>query len=201
MALENYRDISSAGNEVSAGFQFEFFCNGCPRTWKSPFQPHRMGQLTALISRFAYFLGNARRVGNVTSGFAYMGGHGGKQKALAEAMERAGELFTNCVGCRQGFCADCIDPRTKTCHRCLERSKEESQLSSQLAAERTGGSYEAPAAASPKMVCPSCQGAHGGGRFCAACGFDMASTHKTCPECGAMALRQTRFCADCGHGF
>jgi predicted amidophosphoribosyltransferase len=41
----------------------------------------------------------------------------------------------------------------------------------------------------------------GGGRFCAECGFDMASTHKSCPGCGTMCARAARFCPDCGHGF
>ena len=51
------------------------------------------------------------------------------------------------------------------------------------------------------MYCPNCQTASQGGRFCHECGFDMASTHKSCPGCGATMPRQARFCTDCGHGF
>ena len=58
---------------------------------------------------------------------------------------------------------------------------------------------DAPAAVGP--VCPNCQVLSEGGRFCHECGFDMASTHKSCPGCGTTVSRQARFCPDCGHGF
>ena len=51
------------------------------------------------------------------------------------------------------------------------------------------------------MNCPNCQTPSQGGRFCHECGFDMASTHKSCPGCGSVMPRAARFCTDCGHGF
>jgi hypothetical protein len=61
--------------------------------------------------------------------------------------------------------------------------------------------YETPAVEAAAVVCPNCQTPSQGGRFCHECGFDMASTHKSCPACGATMMRQARFCTDCGHGF
>ena len=66
MALTNYRDISPASGDVGAGFQFEFNCESCGDTWKSPFKPYRAGQMTGLLRRFTYVFGEFYRVGAIT---------------------------------------------------------------------------------------------------------------------------------------
>jgi ribosomal protein L32 len=193
MALDNYRDLSSSSNDVSAGFQFEFACSNCSRKWKSPFKPYRMGQITGLLTRFTFLFSGIRDAGRASGNFADIGSRGAKQKALDEAMQRAETLYTNCSSCRQAFCGDCFSSRDDSCLPCLQKDSNQAQRAGQQAAEQ--------AASASAHACPNCGTGNPGGRFCAECGFDMASTHKACPACGQMALRQARFCTDCGHGF
>jgi hypothetical protein len=83
--------------------------------------------------------------------------------------------------------ANCYDESRQVCVKC------EKQTGAFSSAEQ-GASASA-------MACPNCQTPSQGGRFCHECGFDMASTHKSCPSCGVTMPRQARFCTDCGHGF
>ena len=194
MALDDYRDLSSAGADVYAGFQFEFACGRCGRKWRSPFKPYRMGQITGVLSRFAFFFSGMRDASRATGNFADMGSRGAKGEALAEAMRHAETLYQTCRGCKRTICADCFSPRDDSCLDCVAKANNAAALQRQAedlqAQERSA------------HACPNCQTPNpGGGRFCAECGFDMASTHKSCPACGQMAPRQARFCTDCGHSF
>jgi hypothetical protein len=191
MALENYRDLSVGGTDVNAGFQFEFYCSNCNRKWKTPFKPYRMGQITGFLTRFAFLFGGAANTGRLTGTAADFGARGAKQQALAESMPQAERLYSNCVVCGLGFCEDCVDG-SNTCKGCLLKAGKVQP------GQDANGGYGAQ---SGGHACPNCGTAGGGGRFCAECGFDMASTHKSCPGCGAMAERSARFCGDCGHGF
>jgi len=193
MPLENYSDLSQSGSGSGAGFQFQFHCTHCDRKWKSPFKPYRMGQISGLLTRFSYLLSSARTAGRATENFADMGSRGAKESALAEAMEHAETLYTQCPECRKAVCANCFDPRTRQCLSCKARENEDSRRAEENETEN--------ARQSSASACPNCRTPASGGRFCAECGYDMASTHKSCPGCGTMALRASRFCTDCGHSF
>lgn len=195
MALENYQDISSYDTEMSTGFQFQFSCRHCGRTWKSPYRPYRTGQIAGLFNKIAPLLNMNLRSMDAAAGLSHAGMRRARDKALAEALELAAPRYTACPQCRQEVCADCFDTTRQLCQGCIDAAAKQ-QRSDQL----HGIGSAAPATSSaPK--CPNCQSPSSGGRFCAECGFDMASTHKSCPACGAMMTRQARFCTDCGHGF
>lgn len=195
MALENYRDLSSNGSDIGSGFQYEFYCTHCNHRWKSPFKPYRMGQITGLLTRFAFLFQDSgvRTAGRASNNFADMGSRGAQEKALAEAQARAQTMFTECPGCRKAVCGDCFSAREDRCKPCLAEARDEASREQRRQADlaQQGGAQS----------CPSCHQPHAGGRFCGECGFDMASTHKSCPTCGAMVGRQARYCTDCGHGF
>lgn len=195
MALDNYSDLSKTGSATDAGFQFEFHCAHCARQWRSPFKPFRMGQFTGLLSQLAYFFEGARRASTSTGRLTYWRGEGARKSALADAQVQAAAIFTSCSHCEKAYCSDCFNVAEGICRPCLDEAASRSPGGSAgggSASAREGGSGPA---------CPTCGTANVGGRFCAECGFDMASTHKSCPGCGVMCERQTRFCADCGHGF
>lgn len=194
MTLKNFTDISRLDTDLSAGFQFEFSCEHCHRNWRSPFQPYRRGQIAGLLAKVAPFMRLNFRVSHAAVGVSQAGVRGAREQALAEAIALAQKLYTSCPQCQKDVCADCFDNGRQVCASCIEQARSQSRKDQAL-----HGSSSAAASAAPR--CPNCQTPNGGGRFCAECGFDMASTHKSCPGCGAMQLRQARFCTDCGHGF
>jgi hypothetical protein len=59
MAMTNFRDLSTLTSDVSAGFQFEFYCELTGETWRSPFQPYRRGQMAGLIAKLSFFITGA----------------------------------------------------------------------------------------------------------------------------------------------
>ena len=81
------------------------------------------------------------------------------------------QRYENCSNCRTMVCANCYDEATQRCIKC-DRAQ-------------GVGSQSGTSASASSTVCPNCQTPSQGGRFCHECGFDMASTHKSCPSCGA----------------
>jgi hypothetical protein len=195
MALGNYRDISVSSDEVGTGFQFEFACAHCPRKWKSAFKPYRVGQLSNLMARFGWIVGLRHGVSHNVGSAADMGAAGARDTALEAACVQAARQFSACSHCGDTVCEDCWSTRDGSCKKCAGQ-----QTAAPAHNNRTPGA-DRGSSASPALACPNCRTALNGGRFCAECGFDMASTHKTCPSCGTMVERQTRFCGDCGHSF
>lgn len=187
MALTNYRDVSTSMSDVSAGFQFEFFCEKCGESSRSAFRPYRKGQITGWLSRFAFMFYDLNKASRATGAFAEAGASGAKAEALAEAMAVAAPLYEKCPGCRKWVGRECWNSGSSSCRDCAARAS--------LDAAPAAG------AAAGGATCPNCQTPSAGGRFCHECGFDMASTHKSCPACGVTLSRQARFCTDCGHGF
>ncbi len=199
-ALTNYRDLSTNAGDVGAGFQFEFTCESCGDTWKSPFKPYRAGQAAGLFRRFGYIFNEFAKVSTVTDAVFKLTrasnttieatGSKPKAEALEEAMASARQRYDQCKSCHTWVCANCYNESDQLCIKC-EHSK----------GSGDAGSYGSSSGASSAMACANCQTPSQGGRFCHECGFDMASTHKSCPGCGATLSRQARFCGDCGHGF
>src|SRR5450755_515927 len=196
--ITNYRDISTPPGDVGAGFQFEFFCESCGETWKTPFKPYRAGQAAGLFRRFGYLFNEFYRISALTDVIYKFGrasgstvevtGSKAKVAALEEALALGTQRYDRCSNCHSMVCANCYDERTQLCNKCD-------------VAEGRGPHGASASAAASTTVCPNCKTPSQGGRFCHECGFDMASTHKSCPSCSATMPRQARFCTDCGHGF
>jgi hypothetical protein len=194
MNFTNYREVSKGGSDTNAGFQFEFSCGNCSRTWRSEFKPYRLGQLAGLIYKFAYFFGDRGAMSRTSTSIANVGSTRARQSALNEALETASQRYAECKSCQKLVCEECFDQRSRLCAPCASRENR-SHPGSEVA--RNDGN----ASASVNSKCSNCGTAMGGGRFCAECGFDAASTHKSCPGCGVMCTRAARFCPECGHGF
>lgn len=187
MALTNYRDLSTSTSDLSAGFQFEFFCEKCGETSRTAFRPYRKGQITGWLSRFAFMFHDLNKASRATGAFAEAGATNAKREALADAMAAVADNYQRCERCRKWVGRECWNASSGSCRDCATPG-----------ASAQGAQAMATAAA---VVCPNCQTPSSGGRFCHECGFDMASTHKSCPACGTTLARQARFCTDCGHGF
>ncbi len=192
MALENHRELEAGGRDIDAGFQWEFFCTNCDRRWDSPFQPYRLGQVNGLLTRFAGLISD-RLAGAVGGDFSDVGLRRAREKALADAQQLAAARYVECPSCHKAVCHDCTNAQAGVCVTCAGRRQQEAAMHGERAPADTSRAA--------RTECPNCRQQHEGGRFCGACGFDLASTHKSCPACGALAPRQARFCTDCGHGF
>lgn len=188
MALENYQDISRISGELNPGFQFEFSCGVCARKWKSPYKPYRKGQFAGILTVLAQLVQRTESASRLTEGMSDAGMRSAQDSALAEAMAQAKTLYTECKVCHRAVCADCYDENAAECVACLRDARN--------AATPSGG-----AETGAGLACSNCGTPSTGGRFCGECGFDMASTHKSCPACAATMPRQARFCTDCGHSF
>lgn len=190
MALDNYNDLSQGNN----GYQFEFYCAHCNRRWKSEFQANRLGQFTSLLANISQFINGTRQLSNNSHKLSGMRADSAYRSALKDAQGQAAHMYVACGVCDHVVCNNCFSAQEQACERCVEQQ-----------AHGHGGRSEAGSAPSAHgssgPACPNCSTPSGSGRFCAECGFDMASTHKSCPGCGSMCERATRFCADCGHGF
>jgi hypothetical protein len=195
MAMTNYRDISTMSSAAGAGFQFEFFCEITGETWRSPLRSYRRGQLNSLMSKLTYWFNDLHSLSRGTEYLAEAGAKKAKNAALDEAMELAAQRFRQCENCSKWACLAAWDDQAGTCSTCAKRGGG--------SAHYGGGSAYADDASEQAggALCPNCQTPSQGGRFCHECGFDMASTFKSCPGCGTTLPRQARFCTDCGHGF
>ncbi len=191
--MQNYRDLSKTGNDVGAGFQFEFFCAGCDYTWRSNFKPYRMGQFTGWLTRLTFLVGSLSNAGRASGALMDSGSRAAHDEAFEAAQNQARRYFSACQACHTQVCSNCMDENVGQCKSCLRQ--ERGAPNGQQGYAEDGGAYDA----APR--CPNCQVASTGGRFCHECGFDMASTHKGCPGCGSVMPRAARFCTDCGHGF
>ncbi len=199
--MNNVRDVGGSMSDIAAGFQFEFFCENCSQVWRSSFKPYRKGQLTGLLNRASYLsddlgswmgqfskvFSNLYRLGRGAGAVSDAGSKGARNEALAEATAQAQAFYHCCESCSRWVGDECFNEREALCITCV--------------AQRQQGASVGSASASGAMSCPNCQTASQGGRFCHECGFDMASTHKSCPSCGTALDRAARFCGDCGHGF
>jgi len=195
--MKNIRDVTATTSDIGAGFQFEFFCQRCGETWRSPFKPYRKGQLTGLLSASSrltgelggWFQGVSRTVTNIyrasrgAGALSDAGARNARAEAQAEAIALAKDRYHCCDSCHNWVGDECFDDRAGLCLDCAKGG-----------GQRSGGSEGS-------LACPNCQTPSQGGRFCHECGFDMASTHKSCPSCGATQAREARFCGDCGQGF
>lgn len=201
MALTNYRELSKSGSDTQAGFQFEFHCGNCTRTWKSPFKPYRKGQLAGLIYKFAYFLGDRGGMSRTSSSIADVGAERARSSALQDALELAEERYAECTECRRTVCEDCWNMGAQRCVRCNGEGGGSRARAGDTSSGGSGGASRSGAVGGDSLKCPNCSATSDGGRFCSECGFDMASTHKSCPGCGTLCSRSARFCTDCGHAF
>lgn len=187
--MDNYRDLSPPSGDVSAGFQFEFFCQHCGDAHRTAFTPYRRGQITGWLTRLTFLVKDFHTAGRATGAFADAGASKAKLKALEAARQQMRGAFHRCDGCRRWIGRECWDSSTGRCHDCGAKAR-----GARLADAQAAGGHAA-------AVCPHCATPSEGGRFCAECGFDLASSHKRCPACQATAPRSARFCTDCGHGF
>ncbi len=201
--FKNYRDVSRTVG-AGASFQFEFNCECCDFVWTSPSKAYKAGRLQGLmvtVAQWADLLGvsQAKKITNTAYRGVRMTTGSSESKAMQEALQQAKAQavrhFDQCQQCQLTCCESCLGDGTGICKKCSKQTAGRSYQTDQ------SSHYQGSQGSSPVAVCSNCQAPSEGGRFCHECGFDMASTHKSCPTCGSVMPRSARFCTDCGHGF
>jgi hypothetical protein len=182
----NYRDLCRQSG-TGAGFQFEFYCESCADTWRSPFDPYRSGQASSWLREAGSFLGNVlggigSTVNDAADGFAQAGWGTSRDAAFKRAIEVAKGHFNRCAQCHDYMCGQCWSIESGLCVRCAP------DIAVEVQKARHAGTFEAARDA-----------AHEAG-VARADKVDIQSDHQLmCPECGAQA-RGAKFCPQCGHG-
>jgi membrane protease subunit (stomatin/prohibitin family) len=197
---DNYNDLST-----DAGFQFEFHCEHCGETWRSPFDRYAAGTAESLLGAaegmFGGIFGTARNaVGHVRNA----GWSKARDKALREAVEQAKQHFHRCPRCANHFCDNCWNEDEGTCISCVPRLDPELAAINREAklARAREVAYETATVSKEDMQqrvvsCPGCGAANARGKFCSECGGPL-SLNKTCSGCSAEVPASAKFCPECG---
>lgn len=197
---DNHRDVST-----NSGFQWEFYCERCGESWRSPFDRYAAGTLEGVLGAAEGLLGglfgSARRaVSELSSGGYSMA----KDAALERAVVASRQHFHRCPRCSNNFCDDCWNPDEGTCIGCVPR------LEAEVASiNREAKIYKAREVAFERatisdaelqarvVTCPSCAAPVGQAKFCPECGKPVSLTRQ-CGGCAAAVPSSAKFCPECG---
>jgi rRNA maturation endonuclease Nob1 len=208
---DNYRDLCLRSG-TGAGFQFEFYCECCNDTWRSPFAPYRSGQASGWMQEASSLLGGllggvGSSLDNAAEGLAQAGWGTARDAAFKQAISVATAHFHRCARCHNYVCDSCWNTDSGLCQSCAP------DLATEVEAARHGGTLEAAAerartvgaaraetvevATAHQLVCPACGTEARGGKFCPQCGHQLGAP-LACTGCHAPLPAGSRFCPACG---
>jgi len=204
---DNYNDLCQQ-HGVSAGFQFEFYCERCNDTWRTEFIPYRGGQASGWLGKAAGMFGGVLgNVGDAVEGLAQSGWGTARDEAFKNAVEQAKQHFHRCAKCFQYSCDICWNKDKGLCLNCAPDA--EVEIDSAIAEGEVSAAREKAmeegmkrgkqldVTRSRQLVCPDCNAETHGAKFCPNCGKQLASSVK-CPGCSTEVSPGTKFCPECG---
>ncbi|WP_197336756.1 zinc ribbon domain-containing protein [Ralstonia solanacearum] len=207
----NYRDLCIQSG-TGAGFQFEFYCQCCSDTWRSPFAPYRSGQASGWMREAGGLLGGlfggfGNHLDNAAEGLARAGWGTARDGAFKTAIASAEGHFHRCARCHRYACGQCWSADTGLCQSCAP------DLAAEVRAARHTGTVQAATeaaqdigkgqaaqvevAADRALVCPECHTETHGAKFCPQCGHNLLKK-AACGKCQAELPQGSRFCPECG---
>jgi hypothetical protein len=207
----NHRDLSEQYG-TGAGFQFEFSCQRCNDTWRSPFQPYTSGRMAGWLDKAAGTAwGVLGRTGSEASTAinGLVGANWGPSRdaAFKRAIAEASGHFNRCARCTSHVCGSCWNAAQGLCLVCAPDTAAEVAAARQrglndVAAQRAYSVGETRAQAvdvesAQQLVCPECRAETHGSRFCPGCGHRLAAPD-SCTGCQAELPPSAAFCPDCG---
>lgn len=197
---DNVHDMST-----DAGFQFEFYCERCHDSWRSPFERSASGTMESMLGAadgfFGGIFGSARNALGQVRGAGWSSARDG---AMRNAVAKAKDHFHRCPRCSNHFCDNCWNADEGTCISCVPR------LDAELATIRTEAklskarekAYETAIVSDADLAarvvsCRECNAPVGRAKFCPDCGAPVSLT-KACGSCGAEMPKASKFCPECG---
>lgn len=208
----NYRDLCQQTG-TGAGFQFEFYCQSCNDTWRSPFEPYRSGQASGWMREagglFSALLGNfGNQIDNAAEGLARAGWGTSRDTAFKTAISAAETHFHRCAHCHHYTCDRCWNEEMGLCVSCAPDLAAEVQTARHAGMVQavTDNARVAGAGLAAKidvntsrgLVCPACHSETHGAKFCPQCGQNL-SVKTQCTSCHGELPGGSRFCPECGH--
>jgi hypothetical protein len=207
----NYHDLCQRDG-TGAGFQFEFYCEVCQDTWRSPFEPYRAARASGWLRQAGSLAGGllggaGGSVDDAVEGVANAGYGVARDKAFGRAIEQAEQHFHRCARCHNYVCAQCWGAEQGLCVQCApdvavevqtERHRgtlDAARQSAYLVGEGRAGQVDV--ATDHQLVCPACSAEAHGAKFCPQCGHRLASPD-TCRSCSTDLPVGSRFCPECG---
>lgn len=207
----NYHDLCQQTG-TGAGFQFEFYCQCCSDTWRSPFEPYRSGQASGWAREAGGFLGSllgnfGNEINNAAEGLARAGWGTARDSAFKTAINAAEKHFHRCAHCHQYVCDRCWNNETGLCLSCAPDLAAEVQTArhagvvqaatdnARAAGEGLGAKVDVTT--SYALVCPACHSETRGAKFCPQCGQNL-NVKAQCKSCHTELPTGSRFCPECG---
>ncbi|CAG0993959.1 hypothetical protein PHYC_02454 [Phycisphaerales bacterium] len=206
----NYRDCST-----EAGYQFEFYCDGCGTGCMSPFKASKLGAAAGIMRAASSFFGGMGGASNVADQSKDFLRGKERDEAIREAVVEAKKQFKLCGRCGKWVCElACWNPKRNMCEACapdleeelasaqdkarvmwMQRKAMSEDMISDIDITQDGGKPKALAA-----KCTAC-GAELTGKFCGQCGAaaPAADAKKFCANCGNEASGTAKFCGTCGN--
>jgi hypothetical protein len=203
----NYSDLST-----DRGFQFEFHCDRCSKSFRTRFQASATGTVSSILDAasglFGGIFGSAADISDRVKSASW-------QKSRDEAFEKAikevqPELI-QCPRCSSWVCRDgCWNTKKGLCKGCAP------DLGVEMAAAQASRSVEeiwahAAMAEEDKKLstenwrenimasCPECEAPlAANAKFCPGCGAKLKEK-KHCTSCGAVLTPGAKFCGECGN--
>lgn len=217
--IECFDDLSN-----ERGFQFEFYCEHCRKSYRSEFvnsKQYGSEKRKRNAGAAASFIGNlfggvASNVGNkIDEGLTSINDHTDdsrydkeKEAALLKAQTEAQKFLHQCKQCEAWFCDDCYVEKTGMCQNCDEDRKnrereerewrEEERRNREQEAKEREAERLAEEAEARRQFCPNCgEEIPEGQMFCGQCGTKV-NAMKTCPKCKKKNAFSMQFCGYCG---
>lgn len=208
----NYKDCST-----DAGYQYEFYCDGCGTGCMSPFKASKLGMAAGIMRAASGFfggMGGATSAADQSKDFLR-----GKERdeSLREAVQEAKKQFKLCGRCGKWVCEKaCWNEKRNMCEKCapdleeelasvqdhtrvhwMQRKAFQTDMIADVDITQDGGKKKELPAAGPKCAC----GATITGKFCPDCGkpAPAANAKKFCGNCGNEAGPTAKFCGTCGN--
>jgi DNA-directed RNA polymerase subunit M/transcription elongation factor TFIIS len=203
----NFEDRST-----DAGFQFEFYCDGCRGGHMSAFKPNKLGMAGGMMRAASSFFGGLGSATEATDQMRDMLRGKERDAALKEAVELAKTHMKHCGRCGAWVCPEaCWNEKVNMCEKCAPDLEEELQAAqntakmeqmwrkarmvdmiSDIDVTQQGGKPKAA-----PVMCAAC-GEKVEGKFCGSCGTPAPAAKKNCPGCGEEQAGTAKFCGSCG---
>jgi len=195
-----------------AEIYFEFSCDRCNDTWRSPFEAYTGGRMASWVGKSVNaawgLLGRTgSEVSSAADGLAGAGYGSARDAAFQRAISTAQGHFNRCPRCTHYVCNRCWNAGQGICLTCAPDAAAEAVAARQrglndMVSERAYAVGQEAAAqydvtAQRQLVCPQCSGETHGSAFCPHCGHRLAQ-QDTCASCNAHLPAGATFCPDCG---